>query len=174
MQPPGVLIRPAPDFFDDNINVGGALIVDATATTQTYFSVALFNNALAGQLFKVYAISGFSNFGGGIALFFVKGTFGALFANCNPVRADLAALYGQIYTQQAVETVSGLSPYFSGATPIGHVGTAGESETHIFPFPAFIVPVGYSLVAANTDAASGNGASKTCGGAFFWYQVANE
>lgn len=167
-QPRSTLVRLAPDYFDDNLAIAGAVQFQVPpAPTNSWWTVALFNDANTGVVFKVYAITASSEGGGGIGLFWVHGPVGTLFQAAQPIRPDHGSLFGQIYTQSITGSAS-LKNTLITEPIIGDIGAAGfDSATVPFTFPAFIVPVGWSLVAANLG-------SDNQGGAFFWYQQANE
>lgn len=175
VQPPGVLVRLAPDFFDDSIAVGAGFTFDSTAFNTDYYTISLFNNGNQGQVFKVYAITSLTVSGGGAGVFFVKGTVGSLFAPCASIRPDFQAPFGQIYTQSLIQSspAVGQNPLIT-APLIGFIGDSADSFTNISPFPLFIVPAGYSLVTANMSVGTNAGGSDLRGGTGFWYQVANE
>ena len=172
-QPQGVLVRPATDFFDDHLGVGKGSIFATGANQSIWFSVALFNNATAGLVFKVYGLSTINVGEGGLDYFFVSGAYGTLAQGCSPVRPDVGVPYGQIYTQSQQVLATTANPYLVQPA-IATIGTSGESFTAFSQFPMFIVPVGYSLVACNTFPANNIGGALYAGGAGFWYQMANE
>ena len=171
--PTGVLTRPAADFFDDHLAVGKGSIFANGPNQSIWFSVALFNNSTQGLVFKVYGLSSINVGEGGLDYFFVYGQYGALAQLCSPIRPDFGSLNGQIFTQSQQVGVSTANPYLLQPA-IATFGTSGESFTAFSPFPVFIVPVGYSLVACNTFPANNIGGALYAGGAGFWYQQANE
>lgn len=166
--PVGTLARPGPDFFDDNLGVAGIIEFQVPAMpTNSWWTVALFNNANTGVAFKIYAITASSQGGGGVGLFWKYGTLGTFQQNAAPLRPDHATPFGQIYTQSI--TGSALTRNPLAILPfVGDIGAAGfDSGTSSFPHPILIVPAGWSLVACNLG-------SDQQGGVFFWYQQSNE
>lgn len=167
--PSGVLIRPAPDFYDDNMAVGAAdQQTYGGSSPNDYISVALYNNDDRGRVFKVYAIENQNDGATQFGVFSKKGTIGSLATNCRSIRLDGPAPPGQIYLQ--VDTVAGSfdPPPYSFGPLIGLLaaGSFGGGLT-VSTFPLFIVPKGYSLILATIIVGIN-------GGACFWYQVSNE
>lgn len=169
VQPKGVLTRAAADFFDDHLASGAFFVSEPVpGDAFNYCTVALFNNANSGVVFKVYAVTSISDGGSGMGLFWVHGTLGALVQNCQPIRPDVGMPYGQIYQQTASSNVGTFPNPFAPATFATIFAASGfDSSTHLSPFPLFIVPVGWSAVLTNLTASIDLGAA-------FWYQVANE
>lgn len=167
--PKGVLTRPAPDFFDDHLASGAFFVSEPVPGDDfNYCTVALFNNANSGVVFKVYAVTAINDGGSGMGLFWVHGTLGALVQNCQPIRPDVGSPYGQIYQQTASSNVSTFpNPFFSTPPATIFAANGFDSATHLAQFPLFIVPVGWSAVLSNLTASIDLGAA-------FWYQVANE
>lgn len=168
MQPPGTLVRPAPDFFDDSMSTGGAQYLTDPPVGNVYASISLFNNAMSGLLFKVYGITyGNDSTGGAFAYCRYGPPLGSLVGPCTSIRADAGTQNGQIWMRTDMVAFNALYPL---PLPIGFsmLGAPGSgSNTILSPFPLFILPVGYSLVIANSD--SGSQATVA-----FWYQQANE
>jgi len=169
VSPKGTLIRPPADFFDDHLAVGSFFLQFTGGPNNSNFcTVALFNNANTGVVFKVYGISAVNDGGSGMGAFWFYGPLGALYAPCQPIRPDLGAPFGQIWQQTTLANVPAApNPYF---TPpyVNLIGVSGfDSNTILSPFPLFIVPVGWSLVLTNVTASADLGAG-------FWYQQANE
>jgi hypothetical protein len=171
--PLGILARPAPDWFDDQLGVGKGSIFATGANQSIWFSVSLFNNAGSGQVLKVYGLSTVNVGIGGLDCFFASGPYGTFYTGCSANRPDVGAPYGQIYTQSQEVGVSSGNPYLLQPA-IATLGTSGESFTYFAPFPIFIVPVGYSLVVCNVYGANNIAGALYAGGAGFWYQVANQ
>lgn len=168
--PSGVLVRPAPDFFDDNLCSGGYYFFIRPAAGFQYLSISLFNDAPRGQALKVYGITNGDDSGFGTLMYPLQGgPLGSFVTQCRNVRFDLGAPPGQIYQQ--LDVVAGIdSPYPRPLpTNVQTLGTPGfSSETIFSPFPMAIIPPGYSLVLANGQASSGTWY------ATFWYQISNE
>jgi len=166
--PKGVLTRPAPDWFDDNIGTGGYVWNGAQpAGVDQYVTVGLYNDAVSGVALKVYAIYVSADGGGGFGFYFVKGPVGTLSAQCAPLRPDHGSPYGKIYYQQATVAANAVNPFNVGPY-LGMIGSSGfDSFTVTSPFPLFIVPVGYTLVGTNVTVGSTVGVN-------FWYQQSNE
>lgn len=167
-QPPGTLVRSAPDFFDDNMGVGGAFIFDATPPAgNIWVQFALFNNGTQGQVLKVYGVTVWSEGGGGLIFGYTKGVVGTFAQDCVAIRPDFSLLIGQIYSNLSDGHASPV-PIFIPKTIVGQIGAGGfDSLTVVSPFPLFIVPAGYSLVGTNPSSTI----SSSC---TFWFQVANE
>jgi hypothetical protein len=168
VSPKGVLVRPAPDFFDDHLASGGFQFSGFNVgVTASYCTIALFNNSRQGTIFKVYGISITADGGDGFGFFFQYGTVGAFQSNCQPIRPDVGAPYGQIYEQQMSGAEPRVNDFYTGPF-VNQVGGSGFDGNTVFsPFPMFIVPVGYSLVGTNITTC----ADFAC---YFWYQVCNE
>ncbi|HVI10973.1 MAG TPA: hypothetical protein VND65_21995 [Candidatus Binatia bacterium] len=166
--PSGVLVRPAPDFFDDNLATGGFWLQGFAPVQPHYATIALYNNDTLSRSLKVYGISVQSEGGSGMAFYFVQGPLGAFYVNCQNINSQLQTPPGQIY-QQHQNTVAGtLNPYNPAGPWLNIIGSNGfDSNTVFSPFPMFIVSPGYSLVATNLIFSDDVGC-------FFWYQVANE
>lgn len=166
--PQGVLVRSAFDFFDDSGGQGGAFYFDQAFTQLAYLAVALYNNATDGRSFKVYGISAISNQNGGCLVYSTTGRIGSLFGPCSPIRADLGAPFGQIYSQtQLVPNTTTPTTLVFG--PLVNILGSGNftPQGWYSPFPLFTVPAGYSLILVNQGAATNAGFG-------FWYQQANE
>lgn len=166
--PKGTLVRAAADWFDDNLGTGGFYEQNFSPNLDNYFTVALFNNANTGVVFKVYGISAYNDGGTGWGAFWQNGAVGTLKSGCQPLRPDYPTPYGQIYEQEMLGNNPD-APFPWSLGPIaGAIGCGGfDSNTVVSPFPLFIVPVGWSLVMANLESAS----NCMC---TFWYQVCNE
>jgi hypothetical protein len=168
-QPTGVLVRPAPDFFDDHLYYGGAVYQTNPTVSITYATISLFNNANSGILLKVYGISAGNDDTGTAFAFPVQGApLGSLQGAGSPVRFDQGAPYGQIYMD--VQTVGSVNDLYPGPLPAAPaiIGAPDAgSATVLSPFPLFIIPVGWSLAIANADSGGRVWAS-------FWYQQAIE
>jgi len=166
--PIGVLARPAPDFFDDNMGLVAFNYIEFNPPAGLHYqTIALYNNAKSGVLFKVYAIVAECNGGGGLSAWFAPGTVGTLQNGAGSLRPDVGVPYGQLYFQQT-DVAAGVPNPFIPAGINGIVPTGGFDSNIAAPgFPLFIVPVGYSLVLSNISSSVNTGAS-------FWYQLANE
>lgn len=166
--PSGVLVRPAPDFFDDSIAACGWTNTVFTSGDNNWFLLQLFNNAVSGQVLKVYAITSSSDAGGGCYVFGQPGPpSGTMIGVPRSIRLDQGAPYGQLWVNMQTIPIANPNPFtIPPAVPI--IGASGfDSATVISTFPLFIIPVGYSLVIANVQGVDN-------GGGAFWYQVANE
>lgn len=166
--PIGVLTRPAPDFFDDNIGSGGYAAFNRLAGQDFYMQVSLYNNATTGASLKVYGITVFNDGGGGMVGFQSAGIpSGVQVGPCNPINASLSMPFGLIY-QDTEHVPTGNPNPFAIPPVVAYLGGSGfDSFTYLSPFPLFIVPSGFSL--SVVDFNSGN-----ILGASFWYQVAVE
>jgi hypothetical protein len=167
-KPVGVLARPAPDWFDDHLGVGGFFFTNFSIGNPHYLATVLYNNASDGSALKVYGLGSTSDGGGGMGFYSQQGTFGAFDHNCNPVRADLPTPWGQIFiNDHTAASFTDPSPFNIGPL-LGYSGSGGNNAAAVFAtFPLFVVPAGYSLIAVNTAPGGFLGAS-------FWYQVAHE
>lgn len=165
--PQGVLVRPAPDFFDDNVGWGGYWVQPTVAFP--YVTISLYNDAPFGQCLKVYGITNGDDAGFGTFCYQRQGPpLGNFITQCDPIRFDRGAPPGQIWARiDSTATVT--SPYPLPLPPNTKVlGTPGfASQTVGLGFPFAVIPAGYSLVLANANNAATVYAS-------FWYQVANE
>lgn len=166
--PIGVLARPAPDFFDDNLGAGGAFIFDSTPPAgNAWVTYALYNNDAMGRSLKVYGVSVYSQGGGGLVFGYSKGIVGTFAQNCVAISPDVGIPPGQIYTQLSDGHASPI-PIFIPAIIVGAIAAAGfDSGTQLSPFPLFKVPAGYSLVGTNPS-------STLISYCTFWFQVSNE
>ena len=169
VSPKGVLIRPAPDFFDDHMCYGGAIYQTDPPVGNTYASISLFNNANSGVLFKVYGISlGNDDTGSAFAYSRQGPPLGVLQGACRNVRFDLGMAYGQIFMRtDTVGSVTALYPLPLPAAVMNLGAPDAGGAAILSPFPLFIIPVGYSLVIAILD----SGGSVYAG---FWFQLENE
>jgi len=166
VHPQGVLVRPAPDFFDDNMAFGGFQLTIATGNN--FVLTSLYNDATTGIALKVYAISCSGDGGGGCSAWMDQNLGGStLVGQCSNVAANLGAPFGQIW--QNTQTIAGPFPNpFNPPPSVAMLGTNGfDSVTHVFPFPAFIIPAGFALHVTNNNGSELLGAS-------FWYQQSNE
>jgi len=167
--PQGVLVRSAPDFFDDNLCVGGTWFQFGVIPTRSFCSTSLYNNDTLGRVLKVYGVTALVDNGQAALLYPNSGApLGALVGNCLPVRFDLGIPPGLIYSKlDSVPLSNSPNPNNppTNAQLIG--GSFGGGISYFSPFPIAIIPRGWSLVVVNM------GADDT-GGASFWYQVANE
>ena len=164
--PAGVLVRPAPDFFDDNLAFGAAQLIILPSTPNIWFHIDLYNDRADGPVFKVYAVTSFCFGGGGLACFFRKGFVGTFQGECSSINPLLGSLGGQIYGEIQNANPSNVNPYLISSN-YAIVGNSGfDSTTNLSTFPLFILPPGWSLACANIN--------QSTGGAGFWYQVAHE
>lgn len=168
VQPRGVLIRPASDWFDDNLAVAGfEMVITAAPDPEMWFRISLFNNGNQGQVFKVYGITIENDGGGGLVFWFNKGPLGTFQQGANAIRPDYGIPFGQVFFDFQGTPLGNTNPYIN-VPIVGQVGVGGfDSSTNLSPFPLFIIPAGYALVGANPGAF-------LSGGATFWYQVSNE
>lgn len=166
--PSGVLIRPAPDFYDDQIGVCGFEFVEISPPVGLhYHRFALYNNASTGAVFKIYGITVENGGGGGFLFWFVKGQIGTVQQNATSIRPDHPMQFGQMSYDRMDVPAGTLNPFFP-TTIVGQVSASGfDSQTTVSSFPLFILPAGWSLVGSNPGSALQAGL--TC-----WYQVANE
>lgn len=164
--PSGVLVRNAPDFFDDNVAYGGFAAPQVSG--DNWLLCSLYNNALAGIRLKVYVVSGANDGGDGFSAWVDKGVpLGTLVGACNFIDPTLGQSYGQIY-QDIQHTAGGLPNPFTVPPTAAFFGCQGfDSATYVFPFPMFVVPVGFALHIVNNTGAALLGAS-------FWFHQANE
>jgi hypothetical protein len=168
-RPLGTLTRHPADWFSDYSYTGGYQLIDnPTPGNFNYLAVGLYNNDSSGRVIKVYGISVCAENGSGMGIYFVNGVIGSLVGPVKSIRPDRAAPTGQIYQENtSVGFPIPNFPYNFG-DQFGFIGTSGfDSFSIVSPFPLFIVPQGYSLVAANT-------VQGVHVGAFFWFQVADQ
>jgi hypothetical protein len=166
-RPLGTLTRHPADWFSDYSYVGGFQIrAFPPPGTQDFLAVGLYNDDSAGRVLKVYGISVEADAGEGVMMFFVFGTIGALVGPALSIRPDRAAPTGKIY-QVTTNVPGGPQPFpYDFGPQYDVVSTSGfDGNTILSPFPLFIVPQGYSLVAANLVDCS-------FPGFFFRFQVA--
>lgn len=166
-QPSGVLVRPAPDFFDDNLGMGGYWA--QPPAPHPFLSISLYNDASTGLVLKVYTITSGDDVGLGTFAYQRQGTpLGSLVMQCQRLRFDQGATFGQIW-QRVDHGVVITDPYPLPLPPnytiLAEPGFS--SQTVGFSHPLWIIPAGYSLVIANANSASTIYAS-------FWFQMAAE
>lgn len=167
VDPKGVLVRPAPDFFDDNIGTGGYWVQPTGSFP--YVTISLFNDANTGIALKVYGITSGDDAGFGTFMYQRNGPpLGSFVCQCQNVRPDLGVTRGQIWARTDY-ALSINAPYplpLPDNTQV--LATPGfASQTIGLGFPIAIVPVGWSLALANTNNAGTIYAA-------FWFQQANE
>jgi hypothetical protein len=166
--PLGVLTRSAPDWFDDNLGVGGARLAFPQPAGSNYFAVSLVNNDNQGRVLKVYGIYTSSEGGEGVGFWFSQVPLGTQQAGPFALRPDRAKPTGQIFYTQSLANPNNTPNPFQPAVIISAIGSSGfDSDTVFSPFPIFIVPQGFALIASNLQTTFN-------GGCFFWYQVCNE
>ena len=159
-RPMGVLTRPAPDFFDDNLYVGGYRITYNIAALNNYITVALFNTDNLGRVLKVYGLSLTSDAGEGFDFWFVYGQIGTLSPGPYPLRPDYPAPPAQIYIQSQPAAPPNQPNPLLPTNLTASLATYGFDGSNIFAgHPLFIVPVGWSLVASNDVASAAPGVS---------------
>lgn len=168
VHPQGVLTRPAPDFFDDNIGVGGARLPFPAGSGGNYIAVSLLNNDNQGRMLKVYGAYTSAAGGEGFGFWYSKAPIGALQPPPQAIRPDLGAPPGAIYMATSLGNPNNTPNPFIPAQLFSCVGCSGfDSATVLSPFPLFVIPVGYCLIGSNLEETFN-------AGCFFWYQVANE
>ena len=167
--PPGILARPAPDWFDDSVATGGVFVSGILAPgQQSWQRASLFNNATDGRSLKVYGISTVLD-GEGCALAYgVQGKpTDPLIGNCTPTRLDQAMPWGQLYFINTVQNTGLPNPYNPPATA-AFLGTPFTASVTIFsPFPIFVIPSGYALLITGQQPGGVFGAA-------FWFHQAVE
>lgn len=166
INPKGVLVRPAPDWFDDHVAYGG---FTAQYVGGDHFGlISLYNNASDGSSLKVYGVAVGADGGGGHSAWVDFGVpLGTLVGSCRPLRADLAVPWGQIYQAQQLIGAALPNPFTVPAI-VAFLGSSGfDCMTYFSLFPMFIIPAGYALHSVNNFGSALLGAS-------FWYHVAHE
>lgn len=165
-KPKGTMVRPAPDWFSDNIGIGGIYqILTGPPPGNHWWSISLFNNDDQGSVYRVYGISAFQEGGGGFLAQYFNGAAGTLIKPCANLRADLAPPSGQIFVEGPT-TIAGQVNPFDVNDDVGLVPCAGfDSGYTIGRGPLFIIPVGWSLKLVNPS-------SSLQVAAFFYYQRA--
>lgn len=168
VQPHGVLVRPAPDFFDDNLYTIAGFTYDASPPVgENYTNYALFNNAMAGLLFKVYGVTAFGEGGGGYGWFYSKSPLGSVVNQNQNLNPTIGTGYGELFAVQR-NVAQGVENPDIPAQLAGIFSASGfDSQTTLSPFPLAIIPVGYCLQCVMLESSPTNGIS-------FWYQMANE
>jgi len=160
------MVRPAPDWFSDNIGIGGTYQqLTSPPVGNHWWSISLFNNDDQGSVYRVYGISAFQEGGGGFLAQYFKGAAGTQVASCANLRADYAPPSGQIFLE-GPNTIAGQFNPFDVNPDVGLVPCAGFDSAATMPgAPLFIIPVGYSLKLVNPS-------SSLQVAAFFYYQRA--
>jgi hypothetical protein len=165
-KPKGTMVRPAPDWFSDNLGCGGFRMPNGPATGfVNYVAVSLYNNANDGSLLKVYGISTVGDVTSSASVFAMAGTLGSFVQSCSSIRPDKAVPFGQIFQATTVEPdVIHPNPYVFPPL-LAVLGSGYPGQTHAWQHPRFILPPGYSLIVVNDQSDDNIGAS-------FVYQVA--
>lgn len=158
------MVRPAPDWFSDNLAYGGAVYQTDPPVGNTYASISLFNDAQTGVVLKVYALTvGNDDTGTAFAYTRQGPPLGVLQGQCRFLRADRGVSFGQIWMRtDTVGSVTALYPLALPQAPATIGAPDAGSATILSAFPLFIIPTGYSLVIANADSGSRAWAS-------FWF-----
>jgi hypothetical protein len=166
--PLGVLTRTAPDWFDDNLGVGGARLPFPQPSGGNYIAISLFNNDSQGRAFKVYGIYTSQFSGEGWGFWYATAPLGTLQSQPQAIRPDRGAPSGLIYLETSLGNNNNTPNPFLPAQLFTAIGVSGfDSATYFSPFPMFIIPKGYCLIGTNIEETFN-------GGCFFWYQVAND
>lgn len=165
-RPLGTLTRHPADWFSDFFySLGQQTTGSAPPGDNQWTAFGFYNNDDTGRVMKVYGVSVGNNGGGGMGFFFQAGTIGAFVSNATAIRPDRAAPTGQVYSETQFLPFIDPSP-FSFGTQFGLIGTSGfDGNTVVSPFPLFIIPAGFSLIATPVD----GGGNQAC---FIWYQLA--
>lgn len=166
-QPLGVVTRHPADWFSNSLFTAGWQELDQpVGPGEIFFAVAIFNRSQSGQVLRIYGATCLSEGGGGCAIYFVNGTTGTLKQGGTPIRPDGATPPVDVYYQFQQVPAGNPNPFNFGLQ-YGAIGASGfDSQTVLSPFPLFIVPPGWSLVATNTS-------SSFADGFFWWFQLAN-
>lgn len=168
VQPSGVLIRPAPDFFDDQLQLISAFTYDASPPVgENYTNYSLFNNAKSGLVFKVYGVTAFAEGGGGFGFFYSKTQLGSLVSNSQSLNPNTGTGYGQLFAIQRNVAMGVENPDIPAQIAGIFAASGFDSQTTLSPFPLAIIPVGYYLTCVMLESSPTNGIG-------FWYQMANE
>ena len=165
VRPLGVVTRHPADWFSDSLYVAGWQELDQpSGSGEIYFAVALFNNDQGGNVLRVYGANSLSEGGGGCNMYFVHGTTGTLKQTARPIRPDFPIPNVSVYYQFQQVSTGSPNPFAFGDL-YGNVSSSGfDSQLTVSPFPLFIVPVGWSLVATNPS-------SSFLNGFFWWFQL---
>ena len=142
VSPKGLLARAAPDWFDDNLAVAGKFFDQNYPVSNNHFwTIALFNNATAGTVLKVYGITTSCDGGQGTGFYWNRGTLGTAGPVAAPLRPDYPNPFGAIYTQDS-GAVGSVPNTFSLGTLISTIATSGfDGSTVVSPYPlALITP----------------------------------
>ena len=167
-RPLGTLTRHPLDWFRDHSFVGGYMHpFDYAGEQLTYTSVGLYNFDPNGRVMLCYGFVTQADAGGGIDVFFVNGTIGALLGGVSSLRPDRPAPNVAVYNLVTPVPLN-TPPTYNWGPAIGALPTQGFDGGQVFSeFPMFIVPVGYSVVFANAEASDRTGT-------FCWFQMADQ
>jgi hypothetical protein len=171
--PLGTLTRHPIDWFSDfSYSAGYQLPLDNANNGGLWWTIALFNQDNLGRTCKVYGISVESDGGEGVGLYWVNGSVGTQVAKAGNLRPDYPTPLQTVWFQSVLSTPSPPgppdNPYIAGLQQAGMIGTSGfDGNTVVSPFPLFIIPVGWSLMASG-------GHTGDAPGCWFWYQLANK
>jgi len=162
--PAGVMVRPAPDWFDELMAFGGYSFDDTIPDTECYVNVGLYNNGSAGTLLRVYGLSCYADSDGAFVMYPLFGTGGFCPLGPGfPLRFDKQQVIGSLYWK--VELVSPPAPNpIVPPTNAATVATPNSGGAAWFtPFPVAVIPAGWMLVIANA-------ASALFAGVGLWWQ----
>jgi hypothetical protein len=162
------MTRHPADWFSDYLYTAGYSIdTFPSAGNITFAAIALYNDDAQGRVMKVYGVSGSADGGENFSIYFQQGTIGSQVAQALSIRPDRPAPSGAVYAESVVVPLATPAP-FSFPPEYGQFGTDGfDGCTYVSPFPLFIVPVGYSIIACNR---SGAGIPAF----WFWFLLANQ
>lgn len=167
-KPKGTMVRPAPDWFDDNMGVGGSYFLNVGPAKDNFLALALFNNDQQGRTLKVYGLTIASDGGAGFGFFFAAGAPSGVQQPASALRPDRGVPVGQLFLQSSLGNPIPTANPFLPATVTSAIGSDGfDSNTIFSDFPMFVVPQGYSLIGTNF-----RGSLST--GIWYWWQVADD
>ena len=165
-KPIGTLTRHPADFYSGYLYTAGHAELDQpVGPGEIYFAVGLFNADQDGRVMKVYGATSLSEGGGGCQIFMPLGAMGVAIDVARSIRPDRAGPNVEV-SYQFTQVPNGNPNPFNFGAQFGVISASGfDSNTVLSPFPLFIVPQGYSLIATNPSSSFANGF-------FAWFQMA--
>lgn len=165
VRPLGVVTRHAADWFSDQLYTCAWLEEDPiVGSGEMFIAFGMLNNDNQGRVLRIYGGTAFAEGGGGMGIYFVHGTIGNQVAQAKSIRPDFDVPLVTMWSEHQQVALGALSPFNFG-DPYGIMAAPGfDSGTETSPFPMFIVPVGWSIVASMFQ-------SSQVGGMHWWFQM---
>jgi hypothetical protein len=164
--PLGAVTRHPADWFSDYLYCAGhSALNQPSGSGEIYFAVSVLNEDQDGRVMRIYGATSMSEGGGGCGIYFVQGATGAPVSAAKSIRPDRPGPSVSVGYQFQQVALGSPNPFDFGEQ-FGEIASDGfDSATIVSPFPLFIVPQGYSIVATNPS-------SSFLNGFFWWFQMA--